>query len=288
MIIDSHAHYNHGVFRKPFRYLDYGQEGYCLQEGDLAQLFDRLQQAGIPCSVEPGITLEGCAQVLELAQRYPQRIFPTVGVHPTRCIFEKWSNRRQLVRLAEDSRVVAVGETGLDYHHDRADQHRLKQHLWFWYQLQLACKVKKPVILHVRDAHEDALRILRHHPARKQGGVIHCFYGDWEIARRYLDLGYHSGIGGSILQPEERAAGLWEAVRQIPLERILLETDAPFILPYCKDVLPPKLLRRARNTSLILPAVAEKIAQLKGIDPETVENICAENTIRLFGLRIGG
>ena len=142
------------------------------------------------------------------------------------------------------------------------------------------------MILHVRDAHEDALRILRMHPARKLGGVIHCFYGSKEIAEQYLKLGYHIGIGGSVLQLEERAGGLWEAIPNIPLDRILVETDAPFILPYCKDVIQPKLLRRARNTSLILPAVIRKIAELKGISADEVERATAENTIRLFRLPV--
>ena len=146
--------------------------------------------------------------------------------------------------------------------------------------------MKLPVILHVRDAHEDALRILRWHPARKLGGVIHCFYGPKEIAEQYLKQGYHIGIGGSVLQLEERAKALWEAVPHIPLDRILVETDAPFILPYCKDVIQPKLLRRARNTSLILPAVINKIAELKGISADEVGQVTTENTIRLFRLPI--
>ena len=117
-------------------------------------------------------------------------------------------------------------------------------------------------------------------------GVIHCFYGSREIAEQYLKLGYHFGIGGSLLQQEERAGALWEAVKHIPLDRILVETDAPFILPYCKDVIQPKLLRRARNTSLILPAVVEKIAELKGLSSEEVETATTENVIRLFDLPI--
>ena len=142
------------------------------------------------------------------------------------------------------------------------------------------------MILHVREAHEDALRILKWHPARKLGGVIHCFYGPWEIAEQYLKQGYHFGIGGSLLQQEERAGALWEAVKHIPLDKILVETDAPFILPYCKDVIQPKLLRRARNTSLILPAVIRKIAELKNLSAEEVETATAENTARLFALPI--
>ncbi len=286
MIIDSHAHYSHGVYQKPFRYLTMDENGYSLKEGEQEQLFQELAATGINASVEPGISMESCDRILELSNRYPDRIFPAMGVHPTRCIYEKWSDRKKLAEYAGVSGVIAIGETGLDYHHARQDQHRLKQHLWFFYQLHLAQKLKKPLILHVRDAHEDALRILKWYPARKLGGVIHCFNGNWEVAEQYVKLGYHIGIGGSILQQEERAGELWEAVSRIPLERILIETDAPFILPYCKDVLPPKLLRRTRNTSMILPEVIRKIAQIKNIPAETVEKITTENAIRLFQLDI--
>ena len=286
MIIDSHAHYNNNAYKKPFRYLTRNEAGFALAEGHREQLFRELLDADIPYSIEPGVSLESCREVLELAVQYPGRIFPAMGIHPTRSLFENWSDRRKLMEYAATPRVIAIGEIGLDYHYKREEQHRLKQHIWFLYQLDLAWKLKLPVILHVRDAHADVLRILRRHPARKLGGVIHCFYGSKEIAQQYLKLGYHIGIGGSVLQLEERAKDLWEAVPHIPLDRILAETDAPFILPYCKDVIQPKLLRRARNTSLILPAVIEKIAKLKGVSAEEVEKAATENTIRLFGLPI--
>ena len=286
MIIDSHAHYNHNSFKNCFRYLTRNEDGYAIAEGDREEIFRELTERNIPYAIEPGVSLQSCQEILELAAAYPGRIFPAVGVHPTRSIHEKWINRKKLVTLAKSAGVVAIGETGLDFHYKREDQHRLTQHLWFLYQLNLAWKLKLPVILHVRDAHEDALRRLSMHPARKLGGVVHCFYGSWEIAEQYLKLGYHIGIGGSVLQLEERAKDLWEAIPHIPLERILIETDAPFILPYCKDVIQPKLLRRARNTSLILPAVIEKIAELKGVTPREVEKATAENAIRLFRLPI--
>ena len=286
MIIDSHAHYNNNAYKKPFRYLSYGEHGYALKEGNREQLFQELLEANIPYSIEPGVSLQSSEEVLELTAQYPGRIFPAIGIHPTRSIFEKWSDRKKLDTLAQISGVIAIGEIGLDYHYKREEQHRLKQHIWFLYQLNLAWKRKLPVILHVRDAHEDALRILRWHPARKLGGVIHCFYGSKEIAEQYLKLGYHFGIGGSVLQLEERAKDRWEAIPHVPLDRILVETDAPFILPYCKDVIQPKLLRRARNTSLILPAVIKKIAELKGITANEVERTTTENTIRLFSLSI--
>ena len=284
MIIDSHAHYNNNAYKKPFRYLTYDKDGYALKEGDREQLFQELLDANIPYSIEPGVSLQSCEEVLQLCAEYPGRIFPAVGIHPTRSIFEKWSDRHKLAAYASAPGVLAIGEIGLDYHYKREEQHRLKQHLWFIYQLNLAWKMKLPVILHVRDAHEDALRILRWHPARKLGGVIHCFYGSKEIAEHYLKLGFHIGIGGSVLQLEERAKDLWESIPRIPMNRILVETDAPFILPYCKDVIQPKLLRRARNTSLILPAVIKNIAELKGVSADEMEETTTNNVIRLFRL----
>ena len=286
MIIDSHAHYNNNAYKKPFRYLSYDKAGYALKEGDREELCQELLDANIPYSIEPGVSLESCKEVLELVAQYPGRIFPAIGIHPTRSIFEKWSDRHKLDAYANTPGVIAIGEIGLDYHYKREEQHRLKQHIWFIYQLNLAWKIKLPVILHVRDAHEDALRILKWHPARKLGGVIHCFYGSKEIAEQYLKLGYHIGIGGSVLQLEERAKDLWEAIPHIPLDRILVETDAPFILPYCKDVIQPKLLRRARNTSLILPAVINKIAELKDLSADSVEQATTGNAIQLFNLPI--
>ena len=284
MIIDSHAHYNNNAYKKPCRYLSYDKDGYTLKEGDREELFQDLLNANILYSIEPGVSLQSCEEVLQLCAEYPDRIFPATGIHPTRSIYEKWSERKKLDAFAKTPGVIAIGECGLDYHYKREEQHRLKQHIWFIYQLNLAWKLKLPVILHVRDAHEDALRILRWHPARKLGGVIHCFYGSWAIAEQYLKLGYHFGIGGSLLQQEERAGALWEAVKHIPLDKILVETDAPFILPYCKDVIQPKLLRRARNTSLILPVVIEKLANLKSVSTEIVEQKVFENTIHLFHL----
>ena len=188
MIIDSHAHYNNNAYKKPFRYLTRNADGYALREGDREQLFRELLETDIPYSIEPGVSLQSCDEVLILASEYPGRIFPTIGIHPTRSIFEKWSDRHKLAAFARKPGVIAIGEIGLDYHYKREEQHRMKQHLWFVYQLNLAWKLKLPVILHVRDAHEDALRILKWHPARKLGGVIHCFYGSREIAEQYWGI----------------------------------------------------------------------------------------------------
>ena len=286
MIIDSHAHYSHRSFSNSFKYLSLDEQGYCIKEGDRGSLLQELFDAGIEYSIEPGVSIERNQEVLELCREYQGRIFPSIGVHPNKAVFEKWSARKILVAQAHSEGVVAIGEIGLDYHLKREEQHRFRQFVWFWYQLGLAKRLNLPVMLHVRDAHKDALIILRCHSRKKYTGVIHCFNGTWDEAKQYLDLGFHLGIGGSILQQEERASDLWEVVKHTPLERILIETDAPYILPYCKNVIQPKLLRRARNTSMILPKVIEKIAELKGLDAAEIEKQTTENTIKLFGLNI--
>ena len=283
MIIDSHAHYAHASFAGNFRYLSW-EDNWVLKEGTLEDLLAGMQERGIAISVEPGISLDFNDKILALAQRYPGRIFPAVGCHPTRCIYEKWSDRKRLEDYCTRPGVVALGETGLDYHHPREEQHRVKQFLWFLYQLRLARKHRLPLILHIRDADADAIRVLKLFKP-KYGGVVHCCGEGWEYISEYLKLGLHIGIGGVLLNPA-RNERLKAAVPMIPLERIVIETDSPYVLPACKDVLPPKLVRRCRNSSLILPRVIDEIARLKGVSSEEVERVTAENAIRLYRLPV--
>lgn len=283
MIIDSHAHYAHASFSGNFRYLSW-EDNWTLKEGTLEALLEQMQERGIAISVEPGISLDFNEKILALAQRYPGRIFPAVGCHPTRCIYEKWSDRKRLEDYCTRPGVVALGETGLDYHHPREEQHRVKQFLWFLYQLRLARKRRLPLILHIRDADADAIRVLKVFKP-KYGGVVHCCGEGWEYISEYLKLGLHIGIGGVLLNPA-RNERLKAAVPMIPLERIVIETDSPYVLPYCKDVLPPKLVRRARNSSLILPRVIDEIARLKGVSSEEVERVTARSAINLYRLPV--
>lgn len=281
MIVDSHAHYAHASFDGTFRYVSW-EDNWTLREGTREALLGQMLERGIAMSVEPGISLAFNRKVLELARQYPGRIFPAVGCHPTRCISEKWRDKRQLEELSRESGIVAIGETGLDYHHPRQEQHRLKQYLWFLWQLRLAKKRRLPLILHIRDADREAIRVLKVFRP-KYGGVVHCCGEGWDIIQEYLKMGLYIGIGGVLLNPA-RNEKLKEAVRHIPLERIVVETDSPYVLPYCKDVLPPKLVRRARNSSLILPRVIGEIAAIQGVEPARVERVTAENAIRLFRL----
>ena len=283
MIIDSHAHYAHASFSGNFRYLSW-EDNWVLKEGTLEDLLQQMQERGIAISVEPGISLDFNDKILAIAQRYPGRIFPAVGCHPTRCIYEKWSDRKRLEDYCTRLDVVALGETGLDYHHPREEQQRFRQYIWFLYQLRLARKHRLPLILHIRDADADAIRVLKLFRP-KYGGVVHCCGEGWEYISEYLKLGLHIGIGGVLLNPA-RNERLKAAVPMIPLERIVIETDSPYVLPACKDVLPPKLVRRCRNSSLILPRVIEEIARLKGVSSEEVERVTAKNAIDLYRLPV--
>ena len=281
MIVDSHAHYAHASFSNAFRYLSW-EDTWVLKEGTLEDLLDAMDRRGVRLSVEPGISLNFNEKILALAERYPGRIFPAMGCHPTRCIHEKWSDRKRLDDYCARPGVVAVGETGLDYHHPRLEQQRRKQFLWFFYQLRLARKHRLPLVLHIRDADRDAIRVLKFYKP-KYGGVVHCCGEGWDVISEYLKLGLYIGVGGTLLNPA-RNEKLKAAIPKIPLERIVIETDSPYVLPYCKDVLPPKLVRRARNSSLILPRVIEEIAALQDRTPEAVEQATAENAIRLYKL----
>ncbi len=125
MIIDSHAHYTNNCYKKPFRYLTRNEEGYALAEGDWEQLFQEMLDADIQYFIEPGVSIASCEEILQFCAQYPGRIFPAIGVHPTRSIFEKWPDRKNLDALAKSSGVIAIGEIGLDYHYKREEQHRL-------------------------------------------------------------------------------------------------------------------------------------------------------------------
>lgn len=301
MIAESHIHLSHRSFEAAFPFLSFdGKEFRVETDGTREGLICRMRESGIAFCVEPGVSLDSNQALLALSRSHRGFLFPAVGIHPTRTYrystagskgentvkYLRWKERGQLARLAGDPAVVAIGETGLDYHHRRKEQHRLRQKAWFLWQLALADRMGLPVILHIREADRDALRILRRARTRLHGGVCHCFCGNAETARAYTELGLALGIGGSLLGRPELRANLEEAVRATPLDMLLLETDGPYVKPECPN-LNGKQRKRARNTSLILPAVAERIAELKGVSREEVERMTLENAVRIFGLSAG-
>jgi TatD DNase family protein len=287
VIIDSHAHYAHPRYEREFPYLTRTREGYALDRGDRAHLFAQMRQAGITGFIEPSIELDGIDAQLALAKDHPACLGVALGVHPTRCVRVPLHRRSELKKYISESHPVAIGETGLDFHLDRAEQHRMRQRIWFAYQLRLAEQAALPLVLHVREADEEAIRILRRHRKRLHGGVVHCFSGTLAHAQAYIDMGLTIGIGGRLLWNNADGDCLREVVRHLPLSAILIETDAPLVLPSVGRLdCPGNQQKKMRNSSLILPTVIEQIAELQGIGPELVEETVYQNTLRLFQLQI--
>jgi TatD DNase family protein len=173
-----------------------------------------------------------------------------------------------------DERCVAVGEIGLDYHWDKEPEVQKNQRFWFERQLDLAKETHLPVIIHSREAAEDTLRIMRGAHEKGIKGVIHCYSYSPEMAKEFVEMGYYIGVGGVVTF--KNAKKLVRTVEEIPMESILLETDCPYMAPEPN--------RGSRNDSRNLPYVVEKIAQIKNITPEKVEETARENAFRLFGI----
>jgi len=284
MIIDSHVHYTHSRFDGEFLYLCEREGKWDACRGTREDLLSALKEQGITGFIEPSIRLEGIEKQKSMAAK--DDVWAAFGVHPTRCIHTPWRARRLLSAYAERGEIVAVGETGLDYHLPRKEQHRLWQKRWFVYQLKLADRLQCPLILHIREAGQEALRILERHRSKLHGGVVHCFSGDFTLAKRYINLGFSFGIGGKLLANDDAGCALRETVKHLPLESILVETDAPFVLPDLEGLsCIGKQRRRLCNSSLILPAVIREIAALRGEDAALVEETVYRNTLRVFRLR---
>ncbi len=254
MIFESHAHYDDEVF-----------------DEDRVELLTSLSGQGIGTVVNIGASLAGCRATVALTQEYPF-IFGAIGVHPSEVAELNEENFELLREWCMLDKIVAVGETGLDYHWPEPGPALQKE--WFEQQLELARQVELPVIIHSREAAKDTLEIMQAHRAGEIGGVVHCFSYTKEMAREYLNMDFYFGIGGVITF--KNAKKLKEAVEYIPMEKILLETDSPYLAPEPN--------RGKRNTSLNLPCVAEAIAELKGISYEEVVEITEANARRLFRL----
>lgn len=252
MIFESHAHYDDDAF-----------------DQDREELLGSLREHGIDKVINVGASLDSCKVTLRLMKQYPF-IYGAMGVHPSETGELNEENFVWLRGQCAADKVVAVGEIGLDYHWKEPEVS--VQKLWFERQLELAREVKLPVIIHSREAAKDTLDMMQGLHAEEIGGVIHCFSYTKEIAREYLQMDYYFGIGGVITF--HNAKKLKEAVEYIPMDRILLETDSPYLAP--------EPYRGKRNSSLNLPYVAKEIAAIKGISYEDVVRITEENAERLF------
>jgi TatD DNase family protein len=223
-----------------------------------------------------GSSLASTRAALELVRSDPQRFRCTAGVHPHHAVDLDAAALQELAALAAQPEVVAVGECGLDYFRNFSPHQAQVQA--FRQQLDLAVQLRKPVFLHQRDAHAEFLAILREYAAQLVGGVAHCFTAGVDEARAYLDLGMHIGITGWICD-ERRGLHLREVVRTIPAQQLVIETDAPYLLP--RDLQPKPQSRR--NEPMYLPHVLRAVAAARGESPQELGSLTTRNAFTLFG-----
>jgi TatD DNase family protein len=244
---------------------------------DLPYVMQRATAAGVRRQIVTGADVAGSRQALDLAARHPGVLWSTAGIHPHQAAGFETSQTAELAALLDDRCVVAVGECGLDYFRDLSP--RPTQRKVFIAQLELALAVRKPVFLHQRDAHEDFVAILRDFQPVLAGGVAHCFTGGPAELEDYVQLGLCIGVTGWLCD-ERRGAALRDAVPLIPADRILLETDAPYLLP--RDLMPKPATRR--NEPAFLAHILQVVAALRGEEPLRLAAMSTGNAERLFQL----
>lgn len=256
MIFDTHVHYDDEAF-----------------DEDRGQLLESLGAQGVGAVVNIGASIQTTKNTLKLIEQYPF-VYGAVGVHPNETgelneLLINW-----LKEVAGHERVVAIGEIGLDYYWDEPDHETQK--FWFVRQLHLAEENGLPVVIHSRDAARDTLDLIRAEHGGRTGGVIHCFSYGKELAREYLNMGFYLGIGGVLTF--KNAKKLKEVVDYMPMDRLVLETDCPYLAPEPN--------RGKRNSSLNLSYVVQAISEIKGIPAEEVIRITEENAKTMY--RISG
>jgi TatD DNase family protein len=244
---------------------------------DRDAVMERALQAGVHRQIVTGADLSSSRQAAALAARHPSRLWSTAGVHPHHAQSLVASQRSELLDLLSLQSVVAVGECGLDYFRNLSPPPA--QRAAFIAQLEIAAQIRKPVFLHQRDAHSDFAAILKDFDGRLTGGVAHCFTGGEFELEAYLELGLYIGITGWACD-ERRGLELREVVPRIPGDRLVIETDAPYLLP--RDMTPRPKSRR--NEPAYLPHIAATVAQLRGETLEAVAAMTTRNAMTLFTL----
>lgn len=252
MIYETHAHYDDEAYLE-----------------DLDIVLEDNRKAGIGRIVNVAASMSSCITTLALSEKYEQ-IYAAVGVHPSETKDLTEADMKLIEEYCKRDKVVAIGEIGLDYYWDEPDRDIQKK--WFIRQLELARHLSLPVIIHSRDAAADTLEIMKDMDAGSIGGVIHCFSYEKEMAREYLNMGFYIGVGGVVTFKNGRK--LKEVVDYVPLDRIVTETDSPYLAPVPH--------RGSRNTSANIPLVIEEIANIKGITPKAVEEATWNNALALY------
>lgn len=250
-VTDTHAHYDDRAF-----------------DADRYELLGEILESSVEKIITIGCSLESSRKAIEIAEKFPN-IYASVGVHPSDCMGLPDDYIKTLRQLSEHKKVVAIGEIGLDYHYD--GYNRETQIDCFVKQLELAETLKLPVIIHSREATRDTMDILHRY---KPKGVVHCFSGSVETAREIIDLGMMISFTGVLTFKNSKKAV--EACRETPLDRLMLETDSPYMAPVPH--------RGERNDSSNVIHVAEKVAEIKNMTVEEVVEICNKNAAAFFGL----
>jgi TatD DNase family protein len=251
-LIDTHAH------------LDYEGLG-----DNLDRVIGNALDAGVEKIIVPGVELAGIPRIIEIIEKY-ENVFGAVAVHPSDAKDWQDSDIDRLREYAQQEKIVAIGETGLDYYHDKSFIDTQKQA--FRAHLQLARELELPVMIHDREAHADTMAIMKEFPDVK--GVMHCFSGSVEFAMECVNIGYYIALGGPVTfknahKPKEVAAA-------VPQGRLLLETDAPFLAP--------QPFRGQTNEPAYIKLIAEEIARLRGINLEELAGATSANAEKLFGI----
>ncbi len=244
-------------------------------EQDLHEVIETATEAGVSRMIVTGTTVESSEQALALIRQYPDILYCTVGIHPHYSSQFSTETKSQLKSMLSQPGVVAVGETGLDFNRNFSSPHQ-QEHA-FEQQLELASETTLPLFLHERDAQQRQTEILKSYRDQIHGGVAHCFTGDKKALYSYLDLDLYIGITGWICD-ERRGLELQKLVRDIPEDRLLLETDAPYLIP--RDLKPKPKSRR--NLPAHLPHVAATVARLTGRSVEHLSEQVMANSERLF------
>ena len=254
MLFDTHAHLDDKRF-----------------DEDREALIEHMHAHGLDYIVNVGAKMKGAKDSVALADKY-DFIYAAVGVHPHYADGMTEPDIETLRALSNEKKVVAIGEIGLDFYYDNSD--RDAQRHWFSRQLELAREVGLPVIIHNRDAHQDCLDILKEHHIGEVGGVMHCFSGSVEIAKQVIDMGMHISFAGPITF--KNSAKLPDVVRAVPLDRIFIETDCPYLTP--------EPHRGERNNPGYVLYVAQKIAEILDMPAEELAKITKRNAMKFFGI----
>jgi TatD DNase family protein len=256
MLIDTHCHYNLAPF-----------------DADRPEAIARAEAAGVARAVVIGYDLPSSEWAVRLSEEFPG-LFAVVGIHPNDADQATPEGLERLAALATQPKVVALGEIGLDFHWNVFPrEHQLEA---FREQLRLARRLGLPIVLHTRESDRDVVEVLEVEGGEWRG-ILHCFGGDPEVGRRALAVGLHLGLGGVLTF--KNARGLQETARELPLERLVLETDAPYLTPM------PHRGRVKRNEPCFLPLVAAQLAALRGIAEAEIAAITTANATRLLGLK---